>query len=65
VEYRKVALGPSIDGLRVIRDGLKLGEWVVVNGVQRVRAGAQVDPQQQMIPQDPARPGPEATVTQP
>jgi multidrug efflux system membrane fusion protein len=64
-EYRKVALGPIIDGLRVIRDGLKSEEWVVVNGVQRVRAGAQVDPQQQMIPQDPARPGPEAAVTKP
>jgi RND family efflux transporter MFP subunit len=65
VEYRQVALGPIIDGLRVIRDGLKPGEWVVVNGVQRVRAGAQVDPQPQAIPQDPARPGPEAAVTKP
>jgi RND family efflux transporter MFP subunit len=54
VEYRQVALGSSIDGLRVIRDGLKPEDWVVVNGVQRVRAGAQVDPQPQMIPQDPA-----------
>jgi membrane fusion protein, multidrug efflux system len=65
VEYRKVALGPIIDGLRVIRDGLKPGEWVVVNGVQRVRAGAQVDPQRQAIPQDHARLRPEAAVTKP
>jgi RND family efflux transporter MFP subunit len=65
VEYRQAALGPIIDGLRVIRDGLKPGEWVVVNGVQRVRAGAQVDPQQAAIPQDHARPGPEAAVTKP
>jgi RND family efflux transporter MFP subunit len=65
VEYRKVALGPIIDGLRVIRDGLKPGEWVVVNGVQRVRAGAQVDPQPQVIPQDHARFRPEAAVTKP
>jgi multidrug efflux system membrane fusion protein len=42
VEYRKVALGPIIDGLRVIRDGLKPEDWVVVNGVQRVRAGAEM-----------------------
>ena len=65
VEYRKVALGPIIDGLRVIRDGLKPGEWVVVDGVQRVRAGAQVDPQQQVIPQDHARLRPAAAVTTP
>jgi multidrug efflux system membrane fusion protein len=44
VEYRQVALGPIIDGLRVVRDGLRPEEWLVVNGVQRVRAGAQVDP---------------------
>ena len=65
VEYRKVALGPIIDGLRVIRDGLTPGEWVVVDGVQRVRAGAQVDPQQQVIPQDHARLRPAAAVTKP
>jgi RND family efflux transporter MFP subunit len=65
VEYRKVALGPIIDGLRVIRDGLKPGEWVVVNGVQRVRAGAQVDPQPQVIPQTNARLRPEAAVATP
>jgi RND family efflux transporter MFP subunit len=55
VEYRKVTLGPIIDGLRVIRDGLKPEEWVVVNGVQRVRAGAQVDSQPQAILQDHTR----------
>jgi RND family efflux transporter MFP subunit len=65
VEYRKVELGPIIDGLRVIRDGLKPEDWVVVNGVQRVRAGAQVDPQQQAVPQDQARLRPEAAVTKP
>jgi membrane fusion protein, multidrug efflux system len=64
-EYRKVELGPIIDGLRVIRDGLKPEEWVIVNGVQRVRAGAQVDPQQQATPQDQALSRPEAAVTKP
>ncbi len=52
VEYRKVELGPLIDGLRVIRNGLKPEDWVIVNGVQRVRTGAKVDPQEQAIPQD-------------
>lgn len=45
VEYRKLELGPMIDGLRVVRDGLKPEDWVIVNGVQRVRTGAKVDPQ--------------------
>jgi RND family efflux transporter MFP subunit len=65
VEYRKVELGPIIDGLRVVRDGLKPEEWVVVNGVQRVRAGVTVDSQRQAIPQNQARLRPEAAVTQP
>jgi hypothetical protein len=50
VEYRKVDLGPMIDGLRVIRVGVKPEDWVIVNGVQRVRAGAKVDPRKQAIP---------------
>lgn len=62
VEYRKVELGPMIDGLRVMRDGLKPEEWVIVNGVQRVRPGARVDPQQQVVPQDQARPQADAAV---
>jgi multidrug efflux pump subunit AcrA (membrane-fusion protein) len=65
VEYRKVTLGPLIDGLRVIRDGLKPEDWVVVDGVQRVRAGVQVDPQPRVIPQNHARLRPEAAVATP
>lgn len=46
VEYRAVKLGPVIDdGLRVVRDGLKPGELVVVNGLQRVRPGVTIAPQ--------------------
>jgi RND family efflux transporter MFP subunit len=45
VEYRPVKLGPVIDGLRVVREGLKPGETIVVNGLQRVRPGAAVTPQ--------------------
>lgn len=55
VEYRKVELGPVIDGLRVIRSGLKREDWVIVNGVQRVRAGGKVDSRKQAILQDQAR----------
>jgi RND family efflux transporter MFP subunit len=44
VAYRPVQLGPVIDGLRVVQSGLTAGETVVVNGLQRVRPGAQVQP---------------------
>jgi RND family efflux transporter MFP subunit len=45
VEYRPVKLGPLVDGLRVVRQGLKPGETIVVNGLQRVQPGASVTPQ--------------------
>jgi len=41
-EYRQVRLGPVVDGLRVVRDGVKPGEKIVVDGLQRVHAGAPV-----------------------
>ena len=43
VEYRAVQLGPVIDGLRVVRSGLKSGDLVVINGLQRIRPGVPVD----------------------
>ncbi|WP_454725923.1 MULTISPECIES: efflux RND transporter periplasmic adaptor subunit [Cupriavidus] len=42
--YREVTLGPSYEGLRVIRQGLKADEKIVVNGLQRVRPGDTVAP---------------------
>ena len=41
-EYRNVTLGPVVDGLRVVRSGVKAGEKIVVNGLQRVQPGAAV-----------------------
>jgi multidrug efflux system membrane fusion protein len=35
--YRQVSLGPVVDGLRVVRQGLHAGEKVIVNGLQQVR----------------------------
>lgn len=43
--YREVTLGASVNGLRVVKDGLKADERIVVNGLQRVRPGALVVPQ--------------------
>ena len=42
VEYRSVEPGQALQGLRVIKAGLKEGEQVIVTGMQRVRQGAEV-----------------------
>lgn len=44
VEARPVELGPMDEGLRVIRDGLKANDRVIVEGIQRARVGAKVSP---------------------
>ncbi|MGC3988746.1 MAG: efflux RND transporter periplasmic adaptor subunit [Chthoniobacteraceae bacterium] len=46
VEYRKVQLGPEIDGKRIVRSGLQPGEKIIVNGIQRARPGQPVNPQE-------------------
>lgn len=43
--YRDVELGSLYDGMRVVRSGLKAGERIVVEGLQRVRPGAKVTPE--------------------
>lgn len=43
-QAREVHLGTLIDGMRVVTSGLKAGELVVVDGLQRVRPGAPVQP---------------------
>jgi membrane fusion protein, multidrug efflux system len=44
VEARPVILGPLDEGLRVVREGLKAEDRVIVDGLQRVRVGAKVSP---------------------
>jgi len=44
VEARPVTLGPLDEGLRVIREGLKAEDRVIVDGLQRARVGAKVAP---------------------
>ncbi|WP_207483170.1 efflux RND transporter periplasmic adaptor subunit [Arenibaculum pallidiluteum] len=44
VEYRQIGLGPLQDGLRVVTRGLAEGDRIVVNGTQKARPGAQVQP---------------------
>jgi len=42
VEYRPITLGPTVEGLRVVKTGLTPGETIVVNGLMRVRPGMKV-----------------------
>ena len=44
IEYRLVELGPEINGLRIVTQGLAPNDLVVVNGMQHVRPGQTVDP---------------------
>lgn len=45
VEYRKVVLGAHIGQSRVIKEGLKPEEWVVIEGLQKLRPGIKVNPE--------------------
>jgi RND family efflux transporter MFP subunit len=53
VQLRRVELGPSVNGTRLVVSGIKEGERVVVDGVQKISDGAVVD----------AKPAPEATAS--
>lgn len=41
-EYKLIQLGPIVDGLRVVRQGIGPNDWVVVNGLMTVRPGVKV-----------------------
>ena len=43
VEFRPVKIGPMIDGLRVVKEGLKPDEQIIIEGLLRVRPGVVVD----------------------
>ena len=57
VEYAPVKLGPLIDGLRVVREGLKAGDVILVKGLQQVRPGMPVTPQLVAMGEPPRRGG--------
>jgi RND family efflux transporter MFP subunit len=54
VERRDVKLGRLSDGLQVILNGVHEKDRVIVNGIQRVRDGAKVDPKEVTMPGTPA-----------
>jgi RND family efflux transporter MFP subunit len=43
VEFRPVKIGPMIDGLRVVKEGLKPGQQIIAEGLLRVRPGIVVE----------------------
>jgi len=53
-------LGPLDEGLRVIREGLKPEDRVIVEGLQRARVGAKVSPQ---AAKDPTKAAPAGSKT--
>ena len=50
VSARTVRLAQQIDGYRVVREGLKGDEIVVINGLMRVRPGGKVEPKLTTLP---------------
>jgi RND family efflux transporter MFP subunit len=57
VAYRRIKLGRVIDGLRIVREGLKAGDVIVVNGAQRAHPGLTVTPQTVTMGADAAAAG--------
>lgn len=56
---KAVQLGPLVDGLRVVREGIEAGDWVVVRGIQRARPGDKVTAKREplQISSAPPKPG--------
>ncbi len=56
VEARPVTLGELDEGLRVIKDGLRANDRVIIDGLQRARVGQKVSPRTtQVAPQPPSQ----------
>ena len=55
-EYRQVALGADLDGARIVTSGIKAGDRVILDGLQRLAPGAPVavqPPRQQTASNQP------------
>jgi len=55
IEQRKVQLGPLVNGLRVVKSGIKAEDLVVIDGVQKAKVGIKVTAKPQKI--TPPSPG--------
>ena len=54
-------LGPVVDGLQVVREGLSIGDTIVVNGLQHVRPGMTITPQHVAMGEDNLKAAPAAS----
>ncbi len=54
VDYRSVKLGPLVDGLRVVKEGLAPSDVIVKNGLSHVRPGMRVTPTVAPMQPEPA-----------
>ena len=61
VEHRRVKVGALDNGMRVIEDGVKFGEWVVIDGLQRARPGSTVKPKEAAAAAFATQPTPQTT----
>ena len=50
VHRQQVEVGALVDGMRVVSKGISEDDWVVVNGLQRARAGVEVNPMKAETP---------------
>jgi hypothetical protein len=50
VQLRRVEVGPNSGDIRIILSGVKVGERIVVEGVQKASDGATVVPQPVPVP---------------
>jgi multidrug efflux system membrane fusion protein len=62
LEYREVKLGGMANGMRIVISGVTAGEKIVTNGLQRLRPGMEVVPQetQALTPQEQPAANPSA-----
>jgi RND family efflux transporter MFP subunit len=56
LDYKRVQLGPIVDGLRVVRQGIGSNDWVVVNGLMSIRPGVKVKPNRASATTNQAQP---------
>lgn len=57
IDLRSVKVGEQVGNMWIIKEGLKLGEQVVVEGVQKVRAGMTIAPKPLVAQPTPAQIG--------
>lgn len=55
VEYRPIGVGAAQGADRIVTEGLKAGEQVIVSGLMRVRPGMAIKPQPAQGPAEPAQ----------